>query len=160
MTPLSPGTPAPDFTLPSTMDRPISLAEYRGRPVVLAFFPATWSPVCEEELALFQEVLPELHELGAELLGISVDNIWSQLAWANEYHFQFPLLSDFHPRGQVARHYGVLREDGVTERALFVIDGEGKIRYCYVSPLRENPGADRVLKVLEDLRAEREAGAH
>jgi peroxiredoxin len=138
--------------LRSTPDQSVSLSEFRGQPVVLAFYPADWSPVCGDQMALYNEVLSEFHRLGAELLGISVDGIWCHLAFAHDRKLQFPLLSDFEPKGTVARSYGVYRErDGTTERALFVIDGDGIIRWSHVSPIGVNPGADGILTALEEL---------
>src|SRR6478735_24716 len=120
---LSPGTQAPDFSLPSTPDQMVTLSEFRGQPVVLAFYPADWSPVCGDQMALYNEVLPEFQNLGAELLGISVDGVWCHAAFARDRRLHFPLLSDFEPKGAVARAYNVYRAgDGVCERALFVLN--------------------------------------
>ena len=133
----------------------MSLADFRGRPVILVFYPEDWSPVCSDQLALYQQLLPEFQRYNAELLGISVDGIWSHLAFASDRNLHFPLLADFEPKGEVARRYGVYRHvDGTTERALFVIDGDGLIRWSYVSPVGINPGADGILRALEDLAAE------
>lgn len=146
------GTPAPDFTLHCTPDQTLSLGELRGRPVILAFYPADWSPVCGDEMALFNAVLPDFQEHDAEMVGISVDGVWCHAAFARDRHLHFPLLADFEPKGAVARRYGAYREqDGVTERALFVIDREGIIRWSYLSPMGVNPGADGILKALESL---------
>ena len=146
------GVPAPDFTLHATPDQTLSLAELRGRPVVLLFYPADWSPVCGDELALFNEVLPDIRELGAELLGISVDGVWCHAAFANDRKLHFPLLADFEPKGAVARQYGTYREsDGLTERALFVIDAEGVVRWSFLSPIGVNPGADGIFDALDAL---------
>jgi len=151
-TALGAGTPAPDFSLKSNLERKISLSEFRGRPVVLVFYPADWSPTCTDELSLFNELLSEFQRFGAELLGISVDNAWSHRAFVRDRNLHFALLADFEPKGAVARSYGVYRvEDGTTERALFVIDGEGIIRWSYVSPKSVNPGADGILAALEAL---------
>jgi peroxiredoxin len=156
-TPLPAGTAAPDFTLPVTPDQQVSLSELRGRPVILAFYPADWSPVCGDQMALYNQILPEFAKAGAELLGISVDGVWSHRAFAEDRHLHFPLLADFEPKGDVARRYGVYREDdGTTERALFVIDGDGIIRWSYRSPVGVNPGADGILDALDGLAA----GAH
>ena len=144
--PLPPGTRAPDFELPSTPDQTLSLAELRGRPVILVFYPEDWSPVCSDQLALYNELLEEFRRFDAELLGISVDGIWCHLAFAKDRNLHFPLLADFEPKGEVARTYGVYRsQDGTTERALFVIDAEGMVRWSYVSPVGVNPGADGIL---------------
>jgi peroxiredoxin len=149
---LQPGTPAPDFTLHSTPDQAVSLSEFRGRPVILAFYPADWSPVCGDQMALYNQILPEFSEYGAELIGISVDGVWCHAAFAHERNLHFPLLADFEPKGAVARQYGAYREhDGTTERALFVIDGDGVIRWSYCSPVGVNPGADGILKALDEL---------
>jgi peroxiredoxin len=153
-TPLGAGTPAPDFTLPQNPDAPLRLSYLRGRPVILLFYPADWSPVCGDEVALFNEVLPEFQRYGAELIGISVDGVWCHRAFKEARHLRFPLLADFEPKGAVARAYGVYREkDGISERALFVIDTEGIIRWSYLSPIGVNPGADGVLAALEALPA-------
>jgi peroxiredoxin len=150
---LKPGTPAPDFAIRSTPDQTVSLTEFRGQPVILAFYPADWSPVCGDQMALYNEILPEFRHFNAELIGISVDGIWCHLAFAKDRKLQFPLLSDFEPKGAVARAYGVYREqDGVSERALFVIDGKGIIRWGYVSPIGVNPGADGIILALEELQ--------
>jgi peroxiredoxin len=153
--PLPPGTPAPDFALPSTLDKAVGPSDFRGRPVILVFYPADWSPVCTDQLALYQEVLPVFEKYGAELLGISVDGVWSHLAFAKDRNLHFPLLSDFEPKGEVARTYQVYRaKEGTTERALFVIDADGIIRWSYVSPVGVNPGADGILRALEGLGTE------
>jgi peroxiredoxin len=151
-TPLPPGTEAPDFRLPSTPDQTLSLMEFRGQPVILVFYPEDWSPVCSDQLALYQELLPEFQKFNAELLGISVDGIWSHLAFAKDRNLQFPLLADFEPKGEVARTYQVYRAaDGTSERALYVIDADGMVRWSYVSPVGINPGADGILRALESL---------
>jgi peroxiredoxin len=150
--PLAPGVTAPDFMLPATPDQRVSLSEFRGRPVILAFYPEDWSPVCSDQLALYQELLPEFRRFDAELIGISVDGIWSHLAFAKDRNLHFPLLSDFEPKGVVSRAYNAYRDsDGTSERALFVIDAAGSVHWSYVSPVGINPGADGILRALEDL---------
>jgi peroxiredoxin len=150
--PLAPGTQAPDFTLHTTPDQCVSLHEFRGRPVILVFYPADWSPVCGDQVTLYNELIPEFRRFNATLLGISVDGVWCHLAFARHLKLQFPLLSDFEPKGAVARTYGVYRHsDGVSERALFVIDPEGVVHWSYVSPIGVNPGADGILTALEAL---------
>jgi len=149
---LASGTAAPDFELQSAPDQTLSLSELRGRPVVLVFYPEDWSPVCSDQLTLYQELLPEFERFDAQLVGISVDGIWSHLAFAKERHLQFPLLPAFEPKGEVSRRYGVYRDaDGTSERALCVIDRDGVIRWSYVSPVGVNPGADGILQALEEL---------
>jgi peroxiredoxin len=153
--PLPPGSKAPDFELRSTPDQTVSLDELRGQPVILAFYPEDWSPVCSDQMALYQELLPEFQKFNAELVGISVDGIWCHLAFARDRNLHFPLLADFEPKGEVARAYQVYRdEDGTTERALYVIDADGVVRWSYVSPVGVNPGADGILRALESLEQE------
>jgi peroxiredoxin len=149
---LGPGTPAPDFTLLDQEGKAVSLRDFRGRPAVLVFYPAAWSSVCGDQLTLYNEVLPLFEEHNAQVLAISVDGKWCQKAFAEDRNLRFPLLSDFEPKGEVARLYGVYdAESGVARRALFVLDAEGIIRWSYVSPSNVNPGADGILKALEAL---------
>jgi peroxiredoxin len=149
---LSAGTPAPDFTLHVTPDQMLSLKELRGRPVILAFYPADWSPVCGDQMALYNEILPEFHRFNAELLGISVDGVWCHAAFSRDRKLHFPLLADFEPKGAVSKLYGAFRDgEGISERALFVIDKKGTITWSYVSPIAVNPGADGILEALESL---------
>jgi len=153
---LQSGTPAPDFSLHSTPAQVVSLSEFRGRPVILAFYPADWSPVCGDQMALYNEILSEFRRFNAELVGISVDGAWCHVAFAQDRKLHFPLLADFEPKGGVARAYGVYRDhDGTSERALFVIDADGIIRWSYVSPVGVNPGADGILGALEALDSRR-----
>jgi peroxiredoxin len=148
------GVRAPEFALNATPDQVLRLSELRGRPVILAFYPADWSPVCGDQMALYNEILPEFREHGAELIGISVDGVWCHTAFARAQKLHFPILSDFEPKGAVARLYGAYRDnDGTSERALFVLDGEGIIRWSYLSPVGVNPGADGILSALESLAA-------
>ena len=150
--PLSAGSLAPDFTLHSTPDQEVSLHDFRGKPVVLAFYPADWSPVCGDQMALYNEMRSEFARYGAQVLGLSVDGVWSHAAFAKDRKLHFPLLADFEPKGEVARLYGVYRAaEGCSERALFVIDREGRITWSYVSPIAVNPGADGILDALEKL---------
>jgi peroxiredoxin len=149
---LKAGTTAPEFALHVTADQILGLSELRGRPVILAFYPADWSPVCGDQMALYNDILPEFKKHGATLLGASVDGVWCHAAFAKDRSLHFPLLADFEPKGAVARKYGAYREaDGTSERALFVIDGEGVIRWSYCSPVAVNPGADGILDALEAL---------
>ena len=157
---LKPGAEAPDFMLSATPDQRVSLSEFRGRPVVLVFYPADWSPVCGDQLALYNEILSEFKRFDAQVLAISVDGVWCHTAYAQQRNLHFPLLADFEPKGGVARDYGVYRHsDGVCERALFVIDEVGVIRWSYVSPLGVNPGADGILNALEHLHEKEPAHA-
>jgi peroxiredoxin len=156
-TALPAGAAAPDFTLKSTPDQTVNLSDFRGQPVVLAFYPADWSPVCGDQMGLYNEMLAEFKELGAELLGLSVDGVWCHTAFSRDRKLHFPLLADFEPKGAVAKLYGVYREaDGTTERALFVINAEGIIHWSYVSPIGVNPGAEGILSALEELKNQKE----
>lgn len=150
--PLPAGSAAPEFELPAGPDQSVSLAELRGHPVVLAFYPADWSPVCSDQMSLYQGLLPEFQQFNAELLGISVDGIWCHRAFASQRNLRFPLLADFEPKGEVARAYHAYRAgDGTSERALFVIDADGVVRWSYISPVAVSPGADGILRALEHL---------
>jgi peroxiredoxin len=147
---LESGTNAPDFDLYSTPDQSVGLADFRGHALIMAFYPADWSPVCTDQMALYSEILPEFRRLGADLVGISVDHAWCHLEFARQRHLGFPLLADFHPKADVARRYGVYDDSiGMAERALFIVDSEGTISWSYVSPIGVNPGADGILTALE-----------
>jgi peroxiredoxin len=144
------GTKAPDFSLKDTPDQEVCLKDFLGNPVILVFYPADFSPVCGSELTLFNELLPEFKKYNAQLLGISVDNVWSHLAFTKERNLHFPLLSDFNPKGKVSKLYNSYKEDdGLSERVLYVIDKKGYISWSYISPIGVNPGADGILKALE-----------
>jgi peroxiredoxin len=119
--------------------------------VVLIFYPADWSPVCTDELSLYNEVLPELERYGnPEVLAISVDGIWCHLAFAKDRRLRFPMLADFEPKGEVSRRYGVYQQRaGESSRAMFLVDEKGMIRWSYLSPVGVNPGADGILHALE-----------
>ena len=158
------GQTAPDFTLPSSAPGDagqagdsISLHDFRGQNVILAFYPADWSAVCGDELAVFNEMLPLFHKLDAALIGISVDSAFCHQAFRDDRGFKMSLLADFEPKGKVARQYGVYRDnDGFSERALFVIDAQGTIRYSFVSPMNVNPGASELLKTLRQIQGGKE----
>lgn len=147
------GGVAPAFALPSTPDSQVSLAELRGQNVVLVFYPFDWSPVCGDQLALYNELLDDFTALKARILGISVDSVWCHAAFSAARKYRFPLLADFEPKGEVARAYGAFAgAEGAAERALFVIDAAGRIRWSYLSPMDVNPGADGILAALESLQ--------
>jgi len=150
---LAVGTQAPEFTLNSIPGESYSLANLRGKPVVLAFYPADWSPVCGDQIALYNEMMDEFSDYGAQVFGISVDGVWCHKAFAENRRIHFPLLSDFEPKGEISRRYGAYdREGGVSRRALFVIDGNGVIAWSYLSPIDVNPGADGIFAALDKLR--------
>lgn len=149
---LEPGTPAPDFELYATPDQRLKLSDLKGKKVILAFYPADWSPVCGDQMALYNETLKFFHKHNAEILGISVDSKWCHLAFEQDRKLHFPLLADFEPKGEVSRAYGAYNEkEGYSRRALFVVDEEGIIRWNYLSPDGINPGADGILDALEGL---------
>ena len=150
--PLAAGTVAPDFTLKATPDQEITLSDLLGKRVVLAFYPADWSSTCSDQLALYQQIMPEFEALGAQLLGVSVDGIWCHNAFADDRNLTMPLLADFYPHGAVSELYGVFNEErGTSARSLFVIDENGEITWSYLAPPGVNPGADGILTALEAL---------
>ena len=153
---LQPGATAPDFTLAASPDSNLSLRDLRGRPAILAFYPADFSPVCGDQMALYNEVLDEFERFdGARLIGISVDSVWCHQAYAQQAKLRFPLLADFEPKGGVARAFGAYRDaDGVAERALFVLDRDGVIRWSYLAPIHINPGAEGILQALESIQSQ------
>jgi peroxiredoxin len=159
---LKAGTAAPDFTLQSSAGSSagdpgemFTLSELKGKNVVIAFYPADWSAVCGDQLTLYSELLPVFADLDAELIGISVDSAFCHQAFRENRNYQMKLLADFEPKGEVAKKYGAYREtDGFTERALFVIDGEGIIRWSYLSPMELNPGANHILEALKEIKGE------
>jgi peroxiredoxin len=149
---LATGTKAPEFSLSATPDQKIQLSQLKGKRVILAFYPADWSPVCSDQMALYNEMLKLFHKENAEVIGISVDSKWCHLAFSQDRKLHFPLLADFEPKGAVARMYDVYDEkEGECKRALFVIDEEGIIRWNYLSPVGINPGADGILDALDEM---------
>jgi peroxiredoxin len=151
------GQQAPDFALPSSPQQSVSLGGLRGAPTILAFYPADWSPVCSDQMALYETVRPMFAEYNATILGLSVDGVWCHIAFAQNRGIGYPLLSDFEPKGDVARRYGVYNfAEGICERALFVVDGEGVVAWSYLSPRGMNPGADGILAALEELDTRQE----
>ncbi|HEY4936820.1 MAG TPA: redoxin domain-containing protein [Puia sp.] len=149
---LQKGTPAPDFELNSTPDQKLKITDFRGKRIILAFYPADWSPVCSDQMALYNETLKYFHKSNAEILGISVDSKWCHMAFSQSRKLHFPLLADFEPKGEISRKYGVYNEtEGESHRALFVIDEKGIIEWSYLSPDGINPGADGILDALEEM---------
>jgi len=149
---LRPGRKAPGFSLKSTPDQEVSLSEFRGQPVILVFYPADWSPVCTDQLSLYNEIMPEFEKFNAKILAISVDGIWCHLAFAKERKLTFPPLTDFEPKGKVSQLYGVYNNRvGESARALFVIDGTGTVSWSHIFPDDVNPGAEGILSALENL---------
>jgi peroxiredoxin len=149
---LQKGDTAPDFELNATPDQKIKLKDFKGKNVILAFYPADWSPVCSDQMALYNEMLKYFNKYDAQIFGVSVDSVWCHLAFAENRKLHFPLLADFEPKGAVSKAYGVYDDEvGESKRALFVIDKEGKIAWSYLSPVAVNPGADGILDALEEL---------
>ena len=150
---IQPGTPAPDFALADQNGAPVTRADLRDKPTILAFYPADWSPVCGDQMALYNEVLPVFKDAGAELFGVSVDSRWCHAAFAENRKLRFRLLADFEPKGGLARRFGAYRDsDGTTERALFVLDRDAVVRWSYLSPIDVNPGADGILEALDAMK--------
>jgi peroxiredoxin len=146
------GETAPDFELNSTPDQTLRLSDFRGRRVILAFYPADWSPVCSDQMALYNETLKLFHRYHAEMIGISVDSKWCHMAFSENRNLHFPLLADFEPKGAVSKLYGAYNEKyGSSHRALFVLDEDGVIQWSYLSPDGINPGADGILDALEEM---------
>ena len=149
---LKKGDLAPNFKLYATPDQKINLEEFKGRNVILAFYPADWSPVCSDQMALYNEMLKFFKKHDADIFGVSVDSKWCHLAFQKSRNLHFPLLADFEPKGEIAKKYGVYDEEaGECKRALFVIDKNGVIAWSYLSPTAINPGADGILDALEEL---------
>lgn len=151
---LQKGTVAPEFELYATPDQKLKLSELKGKRVILAFYPADWSPVCGDQMSLYNEMLKIFRKSNAELIGVSVDSKWCHLAFSRDRNLHFPLLADFEPKGKVSTEYGAYNEaEGHSMRALFVIDEAGIIQWSYLSPEGMNPGADGILDALEAMSA-------
>jgi len=150
---LQKGERASEFELNATPDQKLKLSDFRGRRVILAFYPADWSPVCSDQMALYNETLRLFHKANAVIMGISVDSKWCHMAFAQDRKIHFPLLADFEPKGKVSKAYGAYsEEEGESHRALFVIDEHGVIHWSYLSPDGINPGADGILDALEEMK--------
>jgi peroxiredoxin len=144
------GATAPEFTLPDQDGKQVSLAGLRGRRVLLVFYPADFSPVCTDQLSVYQEVVGEFEERGTQVLGISVDGAFCHRAFRSHLNLEFPLLADFHPKGEVARAYGVWSDEhGVSARALVLLDEQGTVEWVYRSPPLEVPGANLIFDALD-----------
>ncbi len=149
---LSNGTKAPDFKLSSKVDETLRLSDFQGKRVILVFYPADWSTVCSDQIALYNEMLALFEVHNATMLGISVDGVWCHKAFTESRNIGFPLLADFEPKGEVSRLYdSYVSEGGFSARNIFIVDEEGMIYWSYVSPIGENPGADGILKALKEM---------
>jgi peroxiredoxin len=145
------GARAPDFTLRDHEGRRVSLEDFAGSKLVLAFYPADFSPLCNDQLSIYQEVLGEIEARGGRLVGISVDSAYCHAAFREHAGLSFPLLSDYHPKGEVARAYGAyLEERGHCSRSLVVVDGGGTVSYSYTPPYPEIPGANLIFDALDE----------
>lgn len=147
---LGKNTPAPAFELYTTPDQKLTLKDFKGKRLILAFYPADWSPVCSDQMSLYNETLKVFQEYNADILGISVDSKWCHMAFEENRNLHFPLLADFEPKGAISKAYGAYDEaTGESRRALFVIDEDGIIQWSHLSPNGVNPGADGILDALE-----------
>jgi peroxiredoxin (alkyl hydroperoxide reductase subunit C) len=143
------GDAAPDFTLRGTANTTFTLSEHRGKSVMLAFFPAAFSPVCSQQMPGLQAHRTSFDDADTIVVGVSVDNTWTLDAFAKQLGVEFPILSDFFPHGAVSEKYGVLHQAGVSERAVIGIDPEGVVRYIDVSPITEIPDTEPCLEALK-----------
>ncbi|MCB0047350.1 MAG: redoxin domain-containing protein [Caldilineaceae bacterium] len=158
--PLPVNSTAPDFSLPKGDGQlgadPSTfwhLADERGKNVILAFYPADWSPVCGSQIALYNELIPTFAEYNAEVIGISVDGTFCHKAFKEHNNLSIELLCDFEPKGKTAKLYSAYNEQlGLCERAIYVIDAQGIIRYSYISPMGVNPGAKEILETLQEIQ--------
>jgi len=143
---ISAGEPAPDFTLPNHKGEQVSLSDFRGRRVMLVFYPTDFSPVCSDQLSIYQEVLGQIEESGVQLLGVSVDSSWTHNAFRKQLGLDIPLLADFHPKGEMSSNYGAYIDDfGTSNRSLVLIDEDGVVRWVHESPsVTEIPGANLI----------------
>jgi peroxiredoxin len=147
---IEPGTQAPGFTLPNHRGEEVSLADYRGRKVVLCFYPNDFSPVCSDQLSIYQGVMPQIAEAGADLVGISTDGSWAHNAFRKQLGLEMTLLSDFHPKGEVSRAFGAYLEDwGTPNRSLVLIDSAGIVRWVHAEEMPlAIPGANLIFDAL------------
>ena len=148
---IEPGTKAPDFTLPDQDGEEVSLSDFAGRRLVIAFYPADFSPVCTDQLSIYEEVLPEIAERGASVVGISVDGPFCHAAFREKLGLSIPLLSDFHPKGAVCDAYGALiAERGHANRSLVLVDEQGEVAWSFATPTPlEIPGANLIFDALD-----------
>jgi peroxiredoxin len=148
---VEPGTPAPDFSLPDQNGNMVSLGDFAGRKLMLCFYPLDFSPVCSDQLSIYQEVLPEIEAQGTELVGVSVDSAYCHRAFREHLNLTMPLLADFHPKGAMSRDYGAYQDDfGTDNRSLVLVGEDGVVRWSYASPSpKEIPGANLIFDALE-----------
>jgi peroxiredoxin len=147
---IEPGTPAPDFTLRDQDLEKVSLGDFSGRRLVLCFYPGDFSPVCSDQLSIYQEVLGDIRDRGAELVGISVDGAFVHQAFREHLGLEMPLLADFHPKGKVSEAYGAYMPDrGFNNRSLVLVGADGTVEWSHASPSElEIPGANLIFDAL------------
>jgi peroxiredoxin len=152
---IEPGTKAPDFTLYSHDFEEVSLSDFAGRKVMLVFYPADFSDVCTDQLSIYQEVLGEIEAKGVQLLGVSVDSATTHRAFREKLGLEFPLLADFHPKGEMSAAYGAYLENiGIDNRSLVLIDEQGVVQWVHESPtLNDIPGANLIFDGLDEVGA-------
>jgi len=152
---IEPGTPAPDFKLRDQDGQEVSLADLRGQTSVLVFYPLDFSPVCTDQLSIYQELVSDFEQRGVKLYGVSVDSAFAHKAFQERLNLTIPLLADFEPKGQVARAYGVYNDEyGTAQRALVMIGPDGVVKWAYCSPSPlEIPGANLIFDALEPTAA-------
>ncbi len=149
---LAVGQPVPDFTLKNQDQKDVRLRDFRGKNVVIVFYPLDWSPVCTNEHACFVNDMQKFQKLNAQILGISVDSVWSHKAWAEKLGIQYPLLADFQPRGAVGETFGVYMADkGITGRAIAIVDKDGKVAWFKQYEILQVPEVAEVAQALEKL---------
>lgn len=152
--PIEVGQPAPEFTLKDQSQKEVSLKDFRGRNVVLAFYPLDFSPVCSKEHACFHDDFSQFEGLNAQILGISVDSAWTHKAFAEKLGIQYPLLADFHPKGAVSEKFGLyLQDKGITNRATVIIDKDGIVRYVNVYDIPQQRANKELVEALGALQA-------
>ena len=146
------GTPAPDFSVPDQDGNMVGLGDFSARKLVLAFYPLDFSPVCSDQLSVYQEVLPEIEAKGATLVGVSVDSAYCHRAFRDRLNLTIPLLADFHPKGAMSREYGAYQEDfGTNNRSLVLVGEDGAVRWSHATPsVKEIPGANLIFDALEE----------
>ncbi len=147
---IEPGTHAPDFSLPDSEGNMVGLRDFAGRKLVLCFYPLDFSPVCSDQLSIYQEVLGDIEAKGASLVGVSVDSAYCHRAFRERLNLTLPLLADFHPKGAMSRDYGAYQEEfGTDNRSLVLVDGDGMVRWSYATDsVKDIPGANLIFDAL------------
>jgi peroxiredoxin len=147
---IEPGTQAPDFSLPDSEGNMIGLGDFAGRKLVLCFYPLDFSPVCSDQLSIYQEVLGDIEAKGASLVGVSVDSAYCHRAFRERLNLTMPLLADFHPKGEMSREYGAYQEEfGTDNRSLVLVDDDGMVRWSYATDsVKDIPGANLIFDAL------------